>query len=77
MRTVLRLIRFLTKYWYWVILAYVCLIAATVFSLGIPELIKRAIDQGISLDLQTGQMTGDQQFLLFAGLAVVVASLLR
>ena len=77
MRTVLRLIRFLKKYWYWVILAYVCLIAATVFSLGIPELIKRAIDQGISLDLQTGQMTGDQQFLLFAGLAIVGASLMR
>jgi len=77
MRTVLRLIRFLKKYWYWVILTYVCLGAATAFSLGIPELIKRAIDRGISLDLQTGQMSGDQQYLLFAGLAIVGASLLR
>jgi ABC-type multidrug transport system fused ATPase/permease subunit len=77
MRTVLRLSRFLKKYWYWVILAYVCLFASTGFSLGIPELIKRAIDRGISLDLQTGQIFGDQQFLLFAGLAIVGASLLR
>ena len=77
MRTVLRLFGFLKKYWRRVILTYVCLIAATVFSLAIPELIKRAIDQGISLDLETGQMSGDQQVLLIAGLSILGASVLR
>ena len=77
MLTVLRLLGFLKKYRRRVILTYVCLIAATVFSLGIPELIKRAIDQGISLDLETGQMSGDQQVLLIAGLSILGASVLR
>jgi len=77
MRTILRLIRFLNKYWYWVILAYICLFASIGFSLGIPYLVKRAIDEGISLDLNTGQISGDQQFLLIAGLAIVGASILR
>ena len=77
MRTIVRLFGFLKKYWPWVVLTYLCLFASTGFSLGIPELIKRAIDRGISLDLQTGQITGDQQFLLIAGLSIVGASLLR
>ena len=77
MRTVVRLFGFLKKYWLWVVLTYVCLLVSTGFSLGIPELIKRAIDQGISLDLQTGGMTGDQQVLLIAGLSILGASLLR
>jgi len=77
MRTILRLIRFLNKYWYWVILAYICLFATIGFSLGIPYLVKRAIDEGISLDLETGQISGDQQFLLYAGIAIIGASILR
>ena len=77
MRTVLRLFGFLKRYWLRVVLTYVCLLASTGFSLGIPELIKRAIDQGISLDLQTGATSGDQQVLLIAGLSILGASLLR
>jgi len=77
MRVIVRLLGFLKKYWHWVLLAYVCLFASTAFSLGIPELIKRAIDTGISIDFQTGEISGDQQFLIIAGLAIVGASLLR
>jgi len=77
MRILIRLTSFLKKYWQWVLFAYVCLFASTAFSLGIPELIKRAIDTGISIDFQTGEITGDQQFLIFVGLAIVGASLLR
>jgi ABC-type multidrug transport system fused ATPase/permease subunit len=68
---------FLRKYWYWTVLAYVCLLASTAFTLGIPELVKRAIDTGISINLQTGQISGNQQILLFAGLGIIGASLLR
>jgi len=77
MRTIFRLPRFLNKYWLWVILAYICLFASIAASRVVPELIKRAIDQGISLNMETGQISGDQQILLFAGLAIIGASILR
>jgi ABC-type multidrug transport system fused ATPase/permease subunit len=69
--------RLLTKYWKWVVVAYVCLIISTAFSLGIPELVKRAIDTGISFDFQTGEITGSQTILITAGIAIVGASVLR
>ena len=77
MRVLIRLLGFLKKHWEWALLAYVCLIASTAFSLGIPELVKRAIDTGINVDLTTQQISGDQQFLVLAGLAIVGAGLLR
>jgi len=77
MRILIRLFGLLKKYWKWVAVAYVCLFVATAFSLGIPELVKRAIDTGISFDFQTGEITGNQTFLILAGLAILGASLLR
>jgi len=77
MLIILRLLRFLRSYWKWVVLAYVCLIASTGFSLYVPELIKQAIDDGIRLNLQTGEMGGSEQLLWKAGLLIVGASLLR
>jgi ABC-type multidrug transport system fused ATPase/permease subunit len=69
--------RLLTKYWKWVVVAYVCLIISTAFSLGIPELVKRAIDTGISFDFQTGEITGSQTILIMSGIAIIGASVLR
>ncbi len=77
MRVLIRLLGLVRKYWKWILLAYICLIMTSVFALGIPELVKRAIDTGIAINLQTGEITGDQKVLLFAGLAIVGAGLLR
>ena len=77
MRTLLRLFGLVRKYWKWVVVAYICLVMATIFSLGIPELIKRAIDVGVSINFQTGQIAGNRTFLILAGVGIVIASLLR
>ncbi len=77
MRILIRLLGFLKQYWRRVLFAYVCLFASIAFALGVPELIKRAIDTGISVDFQTGQITGNQAFLIFAGLLIVGVSLFR
>ncbi len=77
MRVLIRLLKFLKNHWGWALLACICLVAATALSLGIPELVKRAIDTGINIDVTTQQVSGDQQFLIIAGLAIVAAGLLR
>ena len=77
MRIVIRLTGLLRKYWKWVAFAYLCLAISTALSLGVPELIKRAIDTGISIDFQTREITANQTFLILSGVAIVVASLLR
>ena len=73
----LRLLVFLKKYWKWVVLAYIFLFLTSAAGLVIPELIKRAIDTGIGYDPQTGIASGSRSFLIIAGVAVLVASLLR
>ena len=77
MRILIRLLGFLKKYRKQMFFAYVCLLLASAFAIGVPELVKRAIDTGIAIDLQTGEITGNQTFLVFAGLAILGASLLR
>jgi len=77
MRVLIRLLGLLKKYWKWVTVAYICLLMATVFALGVPELVKRAIDTGISFDFQTGEIMGNQTVLILAGAGIAVASLLR
>jgi len=77
MRTIIRLLGLLKKYWKWAAIAYICLLMTTVFALGVPELVKRAIDTGISFDFQTGEITGNQTVLIIAGVGIAVASLLR
>jgi len=69
MRILIRLLGFLKQYWRRVLFAYICLFASIAFALGVPELIKRAIDTGIS--------TADQVFLILAGLLIVGVSLFR
>jgi len=43
----------------------------------IPEIIKRAIDTGIAINPDTGNISGDKSFLIIAGVAIVIVSLLR
>jgi len=77
MLIIIRLLGFLKSYWKWVILAYVCLFVSVAFSMGVPKLIQLAIDTGIAIDLQTGEVSGNQGFLILAGIAIVGVSLLR
>ncbi len=75
MRIAVRLMGFLRKYWKQVTFAYICLLISTGFSLLIPEMLKRAIDQ-----IHVGSSNvavGDPRQLMYFGLVIVVASLAR
>jgi ATP-binding cassette subfamily B protein len=69
MRYLLRIMAFSRKYWWWLGLAFVCLLANTGFSLVVPRIIGEAIDT------VTGH--GERSFLIWAAVAIVIASALR
>jgi ATP-binding cassette subfamily B protein len=69
MRYLLRITAFSRKYWWWLALALVCLLANTGFSLAVPQIIREAID--------TVTNHGDRTFLIWAAVAIVIASALR
>jgi len=69
MKNLLRLSVFVRKYWRQLCLAFVCLIATTVFGLAVPWFIRQAIDTVMS--------RGEYSFLILAAGAVVIASALR
>ncbi|HEY86670.1 MAG TPA: ABC transporter ATP-binding protein [Dehalococcoidia bacterium] len=69
MRTLLRLTRFTQKYWKWLLLAFICLVATTAFSLAVPWMLGEAIDTVIN--------SGERSFLVLAAGVVIGASVLR
>lgn len=69
MRTLLRLTVFTRKYWVWLFLAFVSLIATTAFGMAVPWVIREAIDT------VTGH--GERSFLILAAVMVIGASALR
>jgi ATP-binding cassette subfamily B protein len=69
MRVLLRLIIFAKKYWGKLTLAFLCLLASTVFSLVVPRMLGQSIDVILT--------SGDRNFLLIAAAVVVSASVLR
>ncbi|MBI2328251.1 MAG: ABC transporter ATP-binding protein [Chloroflexi bacterium] len=69
MKTLLRLIGFAQKYWLLLVLAFICLIATTVFSLAVPRMLGKGIDAVLS--------SGERGFLILAAAVVVAASALR
>jgi ABC-type multidrug transport system fused ATPase/permease subunit len=69
MRHLLRIMAFSRKYWWWLVLALVCLLANTGFSLAVPWIIREAID--------TVTNHGAPTFLIWAAVAIVIASALR
>ena len=60
---------FAQKHWAWLLLAFICLLITTAFSLAIPWILREAIDSVIS--------HGERSFLILAAVAVVGASVLR
>jgi len=69
MKTLLRLIIFAQKYWGWLLLAFICLVATTVFSLAVPWILGEAIDTVMGI--------GERSFLILAAVAVLGANALR
>ncbi len=77
MHIILRLFGLLKTYWKAAVLSFLFLIISTGFSLVTPELLKRAIDMGTSIDPATKQVTVNQTILWYMGLGIVAAQILR
>lgn len=69
MRILLRLMTFAREYWWLLALAFVCMMGSTAFVLIIPQLISRAVDTVLG--------EGSHDYLIWLGIAVVVAGALR
>jgi ATP-binding cassette subfamily B protein len=77
MHIIWRLFGLLKKYWKAAALSFIFLIISTGFALITPELLKRAIDTGVSFDSQTGVTTVNQSVLWYMGLGIIGAQILR
>jgi ABC-type multidrug transport system fused ATPase/permease subunit len=77
MHIVWRLFGLLKNHWKAAVLAFIFLIASTAASLIQPNLLRLAIDKGVSIDSQTKQVTVHQAILWYMGLGIVGAGLLR
>ena len=77
MRILLRILILLKKYWKWLILTYVCLLALTAATMIVPIFIGDAVNNALHIDATTLKVTGDMKLLVFYGLAIIVLSLLR
>jgi len=73
MKSILRLMRFIKKYWVGWLLAFICLIAGTILSLVVPRLIGQGIDTVIQLTLKSGS----HSYIYWLAGGIVVASALR
>jgi len=69
MRVVFRLTVFVKKYWAWLLLAFIALMASAGFNLVIPRMMGDAIDNALT--------SGEVSFLIVAAAIVVGAGLLR
>ncbi|MFH1639609.1 MAG: ABC transporter ATP-binding protein [Chloroflexota bacterium] len=69
MKTVLRLMGFARKYWLRLLLAFLCLIATTIFRLLVPRMLGQGIDTVLS--------SGEQRTIILMAVVIVAASALR
>ena len=69
MKTTFRLFRFAKKYWFGMLLAFICLMAAAVFGLVVPRIIGQTIDTVLG--------SGQQSSLILAAVLIVGSSVLR
>ncbi len=60
---------FAQKYWQWLLLAFICLVATTAFGLAVPWMLGEAIDTVVS--------SGERSFLILAAGIVIGASVLK
>ena len=69
MRPLLRLLAYLRPYWYLTAGAYVCVVLNAAFTLVVPSLLGKAVDDGIS--------QGDLGVVAKMGILILAASTLR
>ena len=69
MRTVLRITGFVQKYWFMLLLAFLCIIVGTGFSIIVPRMLGDGIDTVIDM--------GQRSAIVIAALVIVAASALR
>jgi ABC-type multidrug transport system fused ATPase/permease subunit len=69
MKTIFRLIGFVQKYWFMLLLAFICIILTTGFGIIIPRMLGDGIDAVLG--------TGKRSFVIIVALVVVAASALR
>jgi ABC-type multidrug transport system fused ATPase/permease subunit len=69
MKTIIRLIGFVQKYWFMLVLAFICQVLATAFGIIIPRFLGEGIDTVIG--------SGDRDMIIIAAVVVVAAGALR
>ncbi len=69
MKTVLRLMSFVSEYWFMLLLAFVCLVLGTAFAIAIPRVLGDGIDTVLG--------SGKSSFLIIAAVVIIAASALR
>jgi len=69
MKILLRLLTFVRRYWWLLLLAFICMVGSTTFVLIIPQLISRSVDTVLG--------DGETRDLIWLAVAVVVAGALR
>ncbi|MGB8263298.1 MAG: hypothetical protein WCF70_05300, partial [Dehalococcoidales bacterium] len=77
MRILVRILVLLKKYWKWLVLTYICLIALTAATMIVPLFIGDAINNALHIDATTLKVTGDMKLLVFYGVGIIILSLLR
>jgi ATP-binding cassette subfamily B protein len=77
MRILWRILILLKKYWKWLVLTYICLLALTAATMIVPIFIGDAVNNALHYDAATLKVTGDMKLLVFYGVAIIILSLLR
>ncbi len=69
MKTILRLLGFVQKYWGMLLLAFLCLVLSTAFAIAVPRMLGDGVDAVLG--------SGERSFIIIVAVVVVVASALR
>ena len=77
MRILLRILVLLKKYWKWLVLTYICLLALTAATMIVPIFIGDAVNNALQYNTITSKVTGNMKLLVFYGIAIIILSLLR
>ncbi len=77
MRILWRILILLKKYWKWLVLTYICLLALTAATMIVPIFIGDAVNNALHYNAATLKVTGDMKLLIFYGIAIIILSLLR
>jgi ABC-type multidrug transport system fused ATPase/permease subunit len=77
MRILWRILVLLKKYWKWLVLTYICLLALTAATMIVPIFIGDAVNNALHYNTATSVVTGNMKLLVFYGIAIIILSLAR